>query len=65
MFDKKVSITFYCYQNSEINYDYGIFGALDKKLSANNIVDTSENVHHTLKGVGSASTSSTAAGSHT
>lgn len=65
MFDKKVSITFYCYQNSEINYDYGIFGALDKKLSANNIVDTSENVHHTLKGTGSASTSSTAAGSHT
>ena len=65
MFDKKVDIFFFCFQNGEIQYDYGIFGALDKKLSANNIVDTSENVHYTLKGTGSASTSSTAAGSHT
>ena len=65
MFDKKVDITFFCYQNGEINWDYGIFGALDKELSASNKVDASENIHATLKGKGSASTSSTAAGSHT
>ena len=48
-----------------MQYDYGIFGALDKTLSASNAIDASENIHATLKGKGSASTSSTAAGSHT
>ena len=65
MFDKKVEITFYCYQNGEIDFDYGIFGALDKKLSASNTVDTATNIHVTLKGKGDNSTSSTADGSHT
>lgn len=65
MFDKKVDITFSCWQNGEITYDYGIFGALDKTLSASNKLDASGNIHATLKGKGSKSTSSTAAGSHT
>lgn len=65
MFDKKVDITFSCWQNGEINYDYGIFGALDKTLSASNKVDSTADIHATLKGKGSASTSSTAAGTHT
>ena len=65
MFDKKVNITFFCYQNGEIDFDYGIFGALDKELSASNAIDAPENIHATLKGKGSASTSSVAAGSHT
>lgn len=65
MFDKKVDITFQCYQNGEINWDYGIFGALDKELSASNKVDSTADIHATLKGKGSASTSSTATGSHT
>lgn len=59
MFDKKVDITFSCWQNGEINYDYGIFGALDKKLGASNTVDSTTNIHATLKGKGSKSTSNT------
>ncbi|MDY2737584.1 hypothetical protein [Intestinibacter sp.] len=59
MFDKKVDITFSCWQNGEINYDYGIFGALDKTLSASNKVDSTTNIHATLKGKGSKSTSNT------
>lgn len=65
MFDKKVYITFGCFQNGEIALDYGIFGALDKELSASNKVDAPENIHATLKGKGSASTASIAAGKHT
>lgn len=59
MFDKKVNITFSCWQNGEITWDHGIFGALDKKLSASNIVDSPEKIHATLKNKGSASTSNT------
>ena len=64
-FDKKVNITFSCWQNGEISFDYGIFGALDKELSASNKVDSTADIHATLKGKGSKSTSSTTAGSHT
>ena len=59
MFDKKVNITFSCWQNGEITWDHGIFGALDKKLSASNIVDSPEKIHATLKNKGSAGTSNT------
>lgn len=59
MFDKKVNITFHCYQNSEIDFDYGIFGALDKELSASNKVDSTADIHATLKGKGIKSTSNT------
>lgn len=59
MFDKKVDITFSCWQNGEIGFDYGIFGALDKELSASNKVDPTSIIHATLKGKGSKSTSST------
>ena len=59
MFDKKVNITFFCYQNGEIDFDYGIFGALDKELSASNKVDSTADIHATLKGKGIKSTSNT------
>ena len=58
-FDKKVNITFSCWQNGEISFDYGIFGALDKELSASNKVDSTADIHATLKGKGSKSTSNT------